>query len=160
MSTQTQALAVVAGSDSATVLAVNPAREDLMCLAAIFGRSPFKLQTARSLKECLEVLHRQYVSVVLCERQLPDGDWKDILAYIETLADPPKLIVTSLHADDRLWSEVLNLGGYDVVAKPFVESEVMRIVETASLRWREERPQRAGVASEPAVFTQTYLRRN
>ena len=41
------------------------------------------------------------------------------------------MIVTSRLADDRLWAEVLNLGGYDVLAKPFDASEVARVVGTA-----------------------------
>jgi CheY-like chemotaxis protein len=38
--------------------------------------------------------------------------------------DPPMLIVTSRLADDYLWAEALNLGAYDVLAKPFDASEV------------------------------------
>jgi hypothetical protein len=41
------------------------------------------------------------------------------------------MIVTSRLADERLWAEVLNLGGYHLLAKPFDASEVVRVVGTA-----------------------------
>jgi FixJ family two-component response regulator len=50
------------------------------------------------------------------------------------LDTPPPLIVTSRHADNRLWGEVLNLGGFDVLAKPLDEDEVRRVVESADRR--------------------------
>jgi DNA-binding response OmpR family regulator len=40
---------------------------------------------------------------------------------------PRILIVTSRFADDYLWSEVLNFGGYDVLSKPFSEEEVRHV---------------------------------
>jgi len=36
--------------------------------------------------------------------------------------------VTSRLADERLWAEALNLGAYDVLAKPFDSTEAMRVV--------------------------------
>jgi FixJ family two-component response regulator len=63
--------------------------------------------------------------VVICERSLADGDWKDLLGKTA------RLIVTSHAADEALWAEVLNLGGYDVLAQPFDEQEVRRVVALA-----------------------------
>jgi DNA-binding response OmpR family regulator len=37
-------------------------------------------------------------------------------------------------ADDYLWSEALNLGAYDVLAKPFDVEEVVRTVDAARRR--------------------------
>jgi DNA-binding response OmpR family regulator len=47
--------------------------------------------------------------------------------------------VTSRHADDRLWAEALNLGAWDVLAKPFDPGEVVRVVNLACLCWQRER---------------------
>jgi DNA-binding response OmpR family regulator len=50
------------------------------------------------------------------------------------------LIVCSLLADDRLWAEVLNIGGYDVLMKPFLPIEVTRVVRMAArqVRWKRQ----------------------
>jgi DNA-binding response OmpR family regulator len=43
----------------------------------------------------------------------------------------PVLVVTSNVADESLWAEVLNLGGYDVLAQPFDGEEVARVIGSA-----------------------------
>jgi hypothetical protein len=63
------------------------------------------------------------------------GDWKDVLAAGQGATREPLLIVTSLRADDRLWSEVLNLGGFDLLMKPFDKNEFSRVVEMAWRHW-------------------------
>ena len=62
---------------------------------------------------------------------MPDWSWQEILNHLRCLTYPPHLIVTSRTADDRLWAEVLNMGGYDVLAQPFVRDEMVRAVSSA-----------------------------
>lgn len=78
--------------------------------------------------------------VIVCERQLPDGDWRSILGLALDLPHPPPVIVTCRQADEHLWAEVLNLGGYDVLAKPFDEREVLRSLALAWARWATRSP--------------------
>ena len=47
----------------------------------------------------------------------------------------PLLLVTSKTADENLWAEVLNLGGYDVLMKPFELGEVTRVIGMAWRQW-------------------------
>jgi DNA-binding response OmpR family regulator len=54
---------------------------------------------------------------------------------VTILPDPPPLIVTSRLADERLWVEALNLGAFDVLAKPFDSTEAMRVVGAAWRAW-------------------------
>jgi len=49
------------------------------------------------------------------------------------------MIVTSDHAESSLWADVLNLGAYDVLAKPFDKSEVIRVISLAWLEWRDDK---------------------
>ena len=69
--------------------------------------------------------------MVLCERNPPGGDWKSFFDQIRSLPRPPRFIVTSRLADEGLWVEVLNFGGYDVLATPFRAEEVLRVVAGA-----------------------------
>ncbi|HYO81985.1 MAG TPA: response regulator [Bryobacteraceae bacterium] len=70
-------------------------------------------------------------AVVLCETDLPDGSWRDLLALTSHLDAPSRVLVTSRVADENLWAEVLHLGGYDVIAKPYDTREVSRAIQTA-----------------------------
>jgi hypothetical protein len=74
--------------------------------------------------------------IVLCERDVKPNGWKGVLAILDTLAAPPLLIVTSRLADESLWSEALNLGAHDVLAKPFDAREVIRVLSLAWLHWK------------------------
>ncbi len=85
--------------------------------------------------------------MILCESQLPDGTWRDVLDTAACLCDPPALIVTSRLADNRLWAEVLNLGGYDVLAQPFDRGEVCRVAALAAESRRRRRPLRSASAA-------------
>jgi FixJ family two-component response regulator len=56
----------------------------------------------------------------------------------DALGDPrsvSNVIVTSRLGDDHLWAEVLNLGGYDVLAKPLDGSELFRALSSAWRNW-------------------------
>ena len=134
-----------------SALLVSPSSEDHEFLSEIFGEQNWKLYGVRTLGSALALLRGQPVPVVITERDLPLGDWKDLLAAIQHLAHRPLLVVTSRLADEYLWTEVLNLGGHDVLAKPFQGKELRWVLESA---WRtpahnEKRPVKsASVAAD------------
>lgn len=111
------------------ILAISPAVEEQKVLDRILGGSEWQTLVCGTCEQARQLL--RYSSVVLCEQKLPDGDWKQVLKEIQNMLDPPMLVVTSRLADERLWAEVLNLGGYDVLAKPFKAEEVLWTVAAA-----------------------------
>lgn len=121
------------------VLAVSPFESDHTSLAHIFSHSAWSIDAARSIKQAVAKLSVSPTPVVLCEESLPDGSWKDLLSLSQRLPDPSYLVVASQHADDRLWAEVLNLGAYDVLAKPFDSREVYRSIGLAWRHWLDGR---------------------
>lgn len=122
-----------------TVLTVCDSAEDLEWLRSVFDHSKWKMLSAGSCREAFEILQNHRVSVVVSDCILPDGTWKSLLSRFAQSPEEPLLIVTSRQADDRLWAEVLNLGGYDVLSKPFERSEVVRVIGAAWLQWRQRR---------------------
>jgi hypothetical protein len=83
------------------------------------------------------------VPVIVCECDFRGGNWKLLLDKVRMLPRPPRLIVASRFADERLWAEVLNLGGHDVLATPFDADEVHRVVSYAVDSWHLEADVRA-----------------
>ena len=143
-----------------TVLEVSPFESDHAALQQIFSHSNWRLHISRTCAEAIQFLKRKLIPVVLCERDLPDGSWRDIVERTAQSSNPPAVIVSSRLADDSLWSEVLNSGGFNVLAKPYREAEVFRDVSLAWLNWksradrvrqaqdrRPERPKAAGGAA-------------
>jgi DNA-binding response OmpR family regulator len=115
---------------SSAVLFISPVRPDQAALRRILCRRHRAIPAA-TCRHALRLLNQARVPIVLCDGTLPDGTWLDILNAIAASDNPPLLIVTSRNADDRLWAEVLNLGGFDVLAKPFIDSEVLHVLRTA-----------------------------
>ncbi len=113
-----------------------------MSLATIFSHSTWQLHHVATCREAVKFARAHETPVVISERRLPDGDWKSLLNELEKLRSCPRLIVTSRFADDELWAEVLNLGGYDVLAQPFDREEVHRVVHLAWHHSRGKAPER------------------
>lgn len=140
------------------VLSISPVDEDHFLLRDILNRVPcssdqhwtFAVDARTTLVSAFAALRNQHFEVVVCERDLQTGSWRDLLTQLDSLPDPPSLIVTSRLADERLWVEALNLGAYDVLAKPFDGTEVARVVCGASRAWGMAR-QRKRVDSKIAI---------
>lgn len=124
------------------VLLISPFDEDHRDLREILRHSNWQQHEARTLVGALGFLQDNPTPVVICEAELPDGTWKDVLDRFALIKCPPVLVVSARLADDKLWSEVLHLGGYNVLAKPLNGREVSRVVSFAWLFWKSqcERP--------------------
>ena len=120
---------------SDVILAVNLRRQDSQFLQTIFAGLPWKLASVATLTQGVRQAKSQSVPVIVCERDFQDGNWKLLLDEVSRLAKPPRLIVASRFADERLWAEVLNLGGHDVLITPFDADEVHRVVSYAVDSW-------------------------
>ncbi len=126
-----------------TVLCVSPSDSDRYALGHLFSRTKWTLLQARSREEAMATLRAGPVPVVLCDCVLPDGGWKELLEEASLLPDPPVVIVASRLADDRLWADVMNRGGYDVLEKPFHQAELVRVISMAWLAWKNQRQRAA-----------------
>jgi DNA-binding response OmpR family regulator len=139
-----------------TLLSVGPIEEDHASLEGILKFSKcdlipkceWKVSACQTLASARTALRKLRVPVVVCESDLQPGTWKEVLEELRTLPDPPFLIVTSRLADERFWAEALNLGAYDVLAKPFDHTEVSRIVGIAWLRWNDRHGRSGGAMEE------------
>lgn len=120
---------------SAPTVLVISTLEDFLLLDRMLGCPSFKLLGVRTCQDACGILLQSFVPVVISDRNLPDGCWKHILGAAESSEHPPHLVVASQLADAHLWAEVLNLGGYDVLAKPFDATEVTLVVESAVRNW-------------------------
>ena len=137
-----------------SVLSISPSEEDHFVLQDILNlldgsldpHRTFLLKSCSRLSTALSTLRDYPYEVVVCERDLLPGSWKDVLDLVTIVPDPPPLIVTSRLADERLWADALNLGAFDVIAKPFARMETMRVIGAAWRAWggrlpaRKERP--------------------
>jgi DNA-binding response OmpR family regulator len=121
---------------TAAVVAVSPSPAERVRLRKILSQKHWRLYEASDCREALLLLRDESVPVLLCERDLADGNWEDLLNATAGMPAPPNLIVFSRLADESLWAKVLNLGGFDVLLTPFEPEEVLRIAFAAWSRWQ------------------------
>ena len=135
---------VTRADSGAAVLTVSSRNPSGDRLRAILHDRKFLTLEAHSVMDALRHLRRRHVFLVIVDGDLPDGSWRDLLTEAERVEQPPLVVVTAVHADEQLWGEVLNLGGYDVLVQPFNESEVERTTGSAMLQWQEQLEGNAG----------------
>jgi DNA-binding NtrC family response regulator len=106
----------------------------------IFRRCGWLLFEAPDRRRAMQSLKRNPVRVVIAESDLPEWNWQKVLGDLRRLTLSPQLVVTSRHADEHLWAEVLNIGAYDVLAQPLDREEVQRVVAAASRQFEYQHP--------------------
>jgi DNA-binding NtrC family response regulator len=110
------------------ILFISGCRKDAKRLSEMLHALPLKLDHVPSLDRARTRLQRQPYNVILTEAALPDGGWQDVLDLAREFPKRTEVIVTDPQADARFWAEALNLGAYDLLAQPFYEPEVRRIL--------------------------------
>jgi DNA-binding NtrC family response regulator len=116
------------------ILFLSGRREDALRLSQMLRALPLMLDHAGSLEHARAKLRQHEYDVILTEAALPDGNWLDVLHLTREMPQELEVIVTDPHADAHFWAEALNLGAYDLLAQPFYEPEVRRILYNACSR--------------------------
>ena len=116
------------------ILFISGRHEDARHLSRMLHALPLKLEHVPSLHHARTRLRQQEYDVILTEAALPDGKWLDVLHLVRECPRETEVIVTDPQADARFWAEALNLGAYDLLAQPFYEPEVRRILYNACSR--------------------------
>jgi DNA-binding response OmpR family regulator len=136
-------------SSPVRILAVFATAEDRNSLSALFQNFRWISQFLDGSGGLRDALFEFQPDVVITDSVLPRGEcWKDVLRSAQARPGGVPVIVSSRLADERLWAEVLNLGGYDLLVKPFVAAEVQNVVSMAC-RSRQHRPEQ--IAAKPLV---------
>jgi DNA-binding response OmpR family regulator len=125
------------------LLLVSPDNEDRLFLERLLNDvgSTAHADANWSVVQCeprepaVTTLKLSRIPIVVWDNDLAKDCWRELLWEWARLPDPPLLIVTSRLADERLWAEALNLGAWDVLAKPFDREEVARTLNSAWLHW-------------------------
>ena len=138
---------------SDAILLISQYQEDEHFLREVLTKFACPLGTSGSWQEAKLLIQCHVPRVVVTESELPDGTWRDVLCSLDGVPNPPLLIVVSRLADERLWADVLNRCGFDVLAKPFARDEVNRVIGHAldTSGWRPKCP--------PGISEQSMSRR-
>jgi DNA-binding response OmpR family regulator len=111
--------------------------ENLKAIRAVLAEDGLSTICASTVKETQEALASTPVSIVICDRQLPDGSFKDLL-HLTKKARPEVPVVVASRTDD--WKENVaakQLGAFEVIHSPCERSSVEWAVIMALRVWRQ-----------------------
>ena len=115
---------------------------DCRTLREVAGMVSQSVVSCADVRQARRAIRLHAPTIVVCDAQ-ENGDWQQLLE--DARAAQCLILVVSPHADERLWAEVLNLGGFDVLALPFDREELRRSLSSA-LRHSPRASVAAGVA--------------
>ena len=127
--------------------------KDILALL-IFGEStsPLDLRKAlqrqsiktRQVQSCTEA--KQFIErgvrpdIIFSDTSVEDGTWADILSMVRKEPTSAEVVVVSRLPSTKLYMEVMENGGFDLIAPPFTQADLECIVESATVdvskRWR------------------------
>lgn len=100
-------------------------------LLEILNQQGWDTICASTLNECQEALAGRNVTLVFCDKGLPDGTYRDVLRIIRSLNKVVPLVVTSRLADWDEYFEVLQDGAFDLIASSCQPSDVIWVTRRA-----------------------------
>ncbi len=117
------------GEPRPTLLVMTASTSEAILVNEILLGTGWQLIVADNLEEAAVFVSTQPACIVLLDRDLAGVDWR---TAVRRLANGHcRVILASFVADDYLWEEVIHCGGYDVLAKPFREDEVIHMIQFA-----------------------------
>jgi len=131
------------------VLVASAEIEDRRGLMHILQAQELEPICCSAIRESIEILQKQTVGLVFCDKNLSDGTYRDLLSAIRSLKTKVRVVVTSRHADWDEYLEAMRLGAFDVIAAPCRPTDVEWMVIQAK-RDERNRPRKAA-ATEPVI---------
>ena len=109
---------------------VSKSEADCRTLREVAAMVSQSVVSCAGVQEARRAIRRHDPKMVVCDAQVAEsGSWRELLE--EAQAAQSLMLVVSRHADERLWAEVLNLGGFEVLALPFEREELRRALSSA-----------------------------
>jgi FixJ family two-component response regulator len=108
---------------------------DRELLSRLAAEHQWVLHFAGSSGEAWDALNQSKAPIVLCDRELPAAEWRDVIHMMVSSAHQVYAILVSKVADDYLWNEVIRRGGHDLLTTPLREEDVLRAIRLAWSYW-------------------------
>ena len=112
---------------------------DRRVLAGVCRRYQWNLFCAATQGEAQAALTQLRAPVVLCDRDLAGNGWRETVAALAASPQRACVILVSGVVNVYLWYEVVRTGGFDMLAKPLREEDVVRAVRLAWSYWNSNR---------------------
>lgn len=116
---------------SAGVLIIEDDRESCDTLGSILCSIGYRVSTASSAKEALDILKNSDQSIVIAELQMPDMNAGELVAIVKNINPKINLLVITPYLYINSAIEVMEAGAFAYITKPFNPSEIRIVTQHA-----------------------------
>jgi CheY-like chemotaxis protein len=120
---------VLVVDDEAVVLAV---------LREALRRGGFRVTTAASAEEAMDLMHKRRFDLVLTDKNLPGASGLDVLRAARKLTPAPAIVLITGYTSYDSAVEALDIGAHDYIEKPIRDVEDLRFRIRRALTRRDE----------------------
>lgn len=107
--------------------------EDVMrkTLEEVFDRKGFKVSSAETGSEALEIFKNRKIDIALLDVRLPDTSGLEVLKELRVFDDDVTVIVMTAYPEVKTAISAMKTGAYDYINKPFELDELKLLVDKA-----------------------------
>jgi CheY-like chemotaxis protein len=125
------------------VLVVDDEVVVLTVLREILRRGGYRVTTAASAEEAIDLMHKRHFDLVLTDKNLPGASGLEVLRVARTLDPQPAVVMITGYSSYDSAVEALDIGAQDYIEKPIRDVEALRFRIRRALSRRDEQLARA-----------------
>ena len=129
------------------VLVVDDEVVVLTVLREILRRGGYRVTTAASAEEAIEMMQKRRFDLVLTDKNLPGASGLEVLRVARTLDPQPAVVMITGYSSYDSAVEALDIGAQDYIEKPIRDVEALRFRIRRALSRRDEQLARAQASS-------------
>lgn len=129
----------------ATLLIVDDEPDVRGLMAAILEQAGCRCRTAANVGEAKELLRSELFELVLTDMDMPGESGLELIRHVKSLYPQTAVVVATVIDDLDMAKEVLDLGVYGYIVKPFTKNIVIITVENALRRHRLEQREQENI---------------
>lgn len=113
------------------LLALSVAIYDRFLLERLAERQGWSLTFSTSPRQAFSLASQDHFEVILCDRNQRGYPWREVMDRLVEISPQSCILLVSPQRDDFLWQDVMQHGGYDVLACPLREDTVLPAIDAA-----------------------------
>jgi two-component system cell cycle response regulator len=154
--------------EKSSLLIVDDEKEDLDLMLQTLEPDGYRIHTASSGDEALNILSREKIDIVLVDILMPGMTGYTVCEKIRKSFNsrPIQIVLISGLTDDHYLEQVIEVGGDDFILKPIMPIELQRRMKAATIRQRNqyrlymERENLMETVAEKEKFSSQVLHQN
>jgi CheY-like chemotaxis protein len=104
---------------------------DRILLEQLGKQHDWELRFTNSPPSGFSLASQSHFDLILCDRNQFGYPWREVISRLAGISPRSCILLVSPVNHDYLWQDVLQHGGYDVLARPMRESSVLSAVAAA-----------------------------